>query len=181
MKCKSSINFLSKSILIFIFLSLPLFSDSLDEHKNVNIYDCNNKRIFSKDNVVAWDILRALNEAMEKVKNCLPKKYSKLILNYLKSKKIIIFLDCTRNTPKCGETLQSFRKGLYITLFYDSIYIRGACGCVEATILHELLHWGAEVSERREDERKAYGCEEKCFPDCAKDREGAKPDDCCDN
>lgn len=160
--------------------STPLYPASLKEGKNFFIYDCNNKQINSKDNALAWDIFLGIIEALEKSKNCLPKKYYDDIINSLKKRKLIFFLNCNKS-KNCGKTMQSFSKGLYIELFFESIYIEGACGCVEAIILHELLHWGAGLSDSNKDERIAYGCEEKCFTDCAKDRKGIGPEDCCEN
>jgi len=173
-------NFIGKCIMLFFIISIPIYSITLEEGKNVSIYDCNNQVIRSDKNTFAWDILSALKEALEKSKECLPEKYSNSIYEYQKIKKIIIFLDCTSPTKNCGQTLQSFRKGVCITLYKESIYMEGACGCIEATILHELLHWGAGMTESNEDEKIAYGCEEKCFPDCAKDRRGIEPEDCCE-
>ena len=53
------------TISLFIFIcmsSTPLFPASLKEGKNFFIYDCNLKQINSKDNALAWDILRGFNE-----------------------------------------------------------------------------------------------------------------------
>jgi len=172
---------ITSNLFIFICISFtPLYSAPLKEGKNFFIYDCKLREINSNDNVLAWDIFRGANEALEKSKNCLPKKYYNDIINYLQKQKLVFFINCSKS-KNCGKTTQSFSKGLFIELFYESIYIEGACGCVEATILHELLHWGAGLSGSNENEKKAYGCEEKCFPECAKDRKGVEPEDCCND
>ena len=166
-------------VLFFISFNLSLFSYKLEVH------DCKGEIIEPGKNALAKDVKNALDNAMEKAKTCLPEGFYNKIKNKLDSVTLIIHISC-HMPGKCGETWQ-FKDPRFkwsISFSYQNNWKNG-CGCLEGIMIHELLHWGGELTNSDEDETKAYSCQLKCYSECTKIpkeyKDKAKPELCCES
>jgi len=133
------------------------------------------------------EVNNAVNQAMSSAKDCLPDSLYQDIKKDVDSRPLKIVLNCNAPADECATTIQ-FKEGeKQVGKLIDvniKAFWKNFCGCVQGVMLHELLHWGAGLTDSDEDEIKAYSCQLKCYPNCTsipeKYQGKVKPELCCD-
>lgn len=175
--------------IFLLFVLLILCRDWL--FPQIEITNCKNEVVDPGKNKLNDFVVQVVNnlvdESMESAKNCLPESLYKDIKDDLDSRPLNIKLDCTMPPGRCGRTWQlpdgEKQVGKRIDINTDPF--RGdLCNCAHGVMLHELLHWGAGLTNSDPDEIKAYSCQLKCYPNCTsipeKYQGKVKPELCCD-
>jgi hypothetical protein len=165
---------------LFFFVLFFLIFHSYELNGGIVIYDCDGRKLVPKESAVAKMHKKKAENVINEINsnNCLPKLWKDLINNFDKSDKypIKIHLSCEENFD-CGEgDIKS--AGITIPKYYSDW--ESPCGCEESSILHEMLHALAQVSDNDDDHKKIRGCEVKCTANIGACKRNPPPGEACE-
>lgn len=163
-------------VVIAIFMHVLIINYLQCYGYDIKVLGCNQKRMSTNEGM-GKKLKNTLIQVINKSSNCLPTGFVTKINNTARSQTITIQLDCL--TEDCG-----WGDNLTTTIGISAVaYVLGErnCGCLEATMLHEMLHASGSLGNTSEDERKAEGCELNCYEDCAVVKKGVTKEDCCED